>query len=422
MKYLNFRTQIKWLVFAIPIGVMAGLSSALFLYGLDFVTKTRQNNEWLIFLLPLAGLFIGYIYFKYGGNSKQGTNLVIDQLHEPTELLPRPMGVLVLFGTWLSHLFGASVGREGTALQISSSLAEIFFTKLKLVTHNDTARKVVLICAKAGGFGAVFGVPIAGAIFALEVQKIHKLKYQIILPVLLSSFLGNFIVRILGYHHFNYPHINFALSDNSNVGFWFKLVLLGLIFGLASNLFSLPIELMKNFLSKKVSYSPLHPFIGGVILIAIFLMIGAKYEGLSMGLIAQSVQGHHVQFSVFALKILVTVIALSFGYIGGEVTPLFVIGSTLGAALVSLNMFSNLNIAFVAALGLVAVFAGASNTPFASAFIGAELFGMSMLLPFLVVCIFAYFVSVEKGIYHAQKRSHKFKLISLFRNISKNGI
>lgn len=414
MKYVDFKSQLKWLAFTIPISIIAGLSSALFLYVLDELTDLRLSNNWLIFLLPFAGLAIGYIYFKFGKSSSRGTNLVIDQVHEPTELLPKQMGFFVLIGTWISHLFGASVGREGTALQISSSFAEIFFSKFKLITQNDSSRKVVLVCAKAAGFSAVFGVPFAGAIFALEVQKLGKLKILIVVPVLVSAFLSNYIVELTGYKHFNYPNIDFSLAGHSSE-FWLKLVLLGVIFGMASNVFSISIVLIKKYIVEKVSYVPARPFIGGVLLIIAFVGFGSKYEGLSISLIRDAMSGDKVAFTVFAIKLLVTVIALSFGYIGGEVTPLFVIGATLGAALSSHGNFFDMSIVLVSALGLVAVFAGASNTPFACIVIGIELFGIGLALPLIIVCCIAYFVSVEKGIYHAQVRPHRFKLVNALR-------
>ena len=418
---MQLRTQLRWLIYTIPIGILAGLSSALFLYVLDWVSEIRIENIWLVYLLPLAGFFIGYIYFRYGGESSKGTNLVINQLHEPTKLLPRQMGFFVMVGTWLSHLFGASVGREGTALQLSSSLSEMFFSKLKLLKENDKSRKVILVCAKAGGFGAVFGIPLAGAIFALEVQKIGKLKIELILPVLATSFIGNYMMLLTGYHHFDYPNISFSFNDHLSISFWAKILILGIIFGITSNIISLSIRFLQKNFSNKIKYSPLRPFIGGIILIIAFYGFGSQYQGLSISLIKEAMYGNNVALSVFAIKILVTAIALSFGFIGGEVTPLFVIGATLGAGLAySFGGFFKMDVAFIAALGLVAVFGGTSNTPIASAVIGMELFGVAIALPVLLACCVSYMFSVEKGIYHAQARPHHFKIINFIGNRMKS--
>ncbi len=383
---------VRWVVLGIVCGVLAGVSSFVFLEGLDRITSFRLDHDWLLYLLPLAGLAVGLVYHLVGGRSAQGSALLIEQIHTPTEWVPRRMAPLVLVGTWITHLFGGSAGREGTALQMSASLTDGVSRVLRL---NDEDRRVLLIASLGGGFGAVFGVPLAGAVFALEVQSIGRVRYEALVPALTASVVGDLVVGGLGYEHHRRPQLDVSLD----VGLVLRVAAAGLLFGLAGAAF---VELTHGIkrLMARVSWSPARPVVGGVGVVVLATLFGRQYLGLSLPLIDRALAGDRLGFAVFALKIVFTAVTLGCAFPGGEVTPLFVIGATLGAALASPL---HLPVVLLAAVGFVAVFAGAANTPLACTIMGVELFGAGAVVPLAVGCVISYVFSSHRGIYPSQR-------------------
>lgn len=384
---------VRWIALGAASGVLAGLSSFVFLEGLDRVTRVRVEHEWLLWLLPVAGLAVGAVYHYLGGRSARGNALLIDEIHEPTEWVPRRMAPLVLVGTWVTHLFGGSAGREGTALQMSGSLTDALGRALRLDADD---RRLLLIAALGGGFGAVFGVPLAGAVFALEVQSIGRVRYEALVPALTAALIGDLVVSGLGYHHAARPQLAVSL-DLALVG---KVALAGLAFGLAGAAFVELTHAVRRMMARRVAWAPLRPVLGGIAVVALAGMFGSEYLGLSLPLADRALAGEHLGFAVFALKILFTAVTLGCAFPGGEVTPLFVIGATLGAALASPL---GLPVALLAAIGFVAVFAGAANTPLACVLLGAELFGSAAVVPIAVGCVISYVFSSHRGIYTTQR-------------------
>lgn len=374
-------------------GLLAGTSSWAFLEALTHVTAWRLDRPWLLFLLPVAAFAVGAVYHYLGGRSAGGNVLLIEEIHQPTRWLPRRMAPLVLGGTLVSHLFGASVGREGTALQMSGSLADGLARTLRL--DNDR-RKVLLVASIGGGFGAVFGVPLAGAVFALEVQAIGRIRYEAFVPALTASIIGDLVVRGLGYHHGHNPELRSAL-DAVLVA---KVAVAGMAFGLAAAAFVELAHALKELSVRWITWTPLRPALGGFATIGLALLFGRQYLGLSVPLIGEALGGGHIEPWVFALKLLFTAVALGSGIPGGEVTPLFVIGATLGSTLAGpLHLPAPL----LAAVGFVAVFAGAANTPLACTVMGAELFGSGLIAAFAVGCVLSYIFSDHRGIYESQR-------------------
>jgi H+/Cl- antiporter ClcA len=393
------RSLTRWLALGGITGVLAGASSFVFLEGLDRITRVRVAHGWLLWLLPMAGLVLGTAHHLIGGHSERGSALLIDQIHAPVLLseagqwVPRRMAPLVLLGTWVTHLFGGSAGREGTAIQMSASLTDNIGRTLHLV---DKDRRVLLIAAIGGGFGAVFGVPLAGTVFALEMPAIGRARYDAILPALTASLVGDRVVSGLGYHHAVRPQLAVSVT-------WLliaKVLLAGVAFGLTGAAFAGLLHGLKAFMARHVRFAPIRPVIGGVAVIGLAALFGRDYLGLSLPLIDRSLAGHGMSFSVFALKIIFTAITLGCGFPGGEVTPLFVIGSTLGAALAGPL---HLPIAVAAAVGFVAVFAAAANTPLACTVMGIELFGSAAAVPLVIACVMAYLFSSHRGIYVSQR-------------------
>lgn len=384
---------VRWVALGSVAGVLAGLSSFVFLEGLDRVTELRLDHRWLLWLLPVAGLVVGGAYHYLGGRASQGNALLLDEIHEPTAFVPRRMAPLVLVGTWVTHLFGGSAGREATALQMSGGLSDVVARVLCLRPDD---RRLLLITAIGGGFGAVFGVPLAGAVFALEVPAIGRIRYDALVPALTASIVGDLVVHGLGYGHAGRPVVDVDLT----VGLVLKLAVAGLVFGLAGAVFAELTHAIKRAVGRLVPWAPLRPVLGGLGVVGLALAFGEEYLGLSLPLIDEGLSGVRLGFAVFALKLVFTAVTLGSGFPGGEVTPLFVIGTTLGAALATPL---HLPVVLVAAVGFVAVFAGAANTPLACTVMAAELFGSGAIVPAAVACVVAYIFSSHRGIYATQR-------------------
>lgn len=387
----------RWLVLGAIVGVIAGLSSTAFIATLNWTTDTRLDHPVLLWFLPLAGLAIGLAYHYRGAGSEAGNNLILDEIHEPRDWVPRRMAVLAYGGTAVTNLFGGSAGREGTAIQISGSLTDLFSRVARL---NPADRRLMLITAMAGGFGSVFGVPLAGCVFALEVQSVGRIRYDAIVPALTASLVGDQVVRHLGVHHTALPVIGAVALDAALVG---KVFLAGIAFGLTSAAFAEATHALKRALRSVPLWPPLRPFAGGIVVIGLTFLVGNRdYLGLSIPLITDALAGGAgVVLFAFAWKFVFTVVTLGTGFQGGEVTPLLVIGATLGA---TLGHLLGVPIPLMAALGLIAVFGGAANVPLASTIMGVELFGGGALPLFAIACITSYVFSIHTGIYTSQRR------------------
>ncbi len=386
----------RWLLLAGLVGVLTGAASALFLALLDLATQTRLANGWLLFLLPIGGFIVGYVYWRYGGLAVGGTGHVIDQAHTLSSRVPARMAALVLFGTVMTHLFGGSAGREGTAVQMGASLADSARRLLKITDPQD--RRWLIQAGISAGFSAIFGTPIAGIVFGLEVLNVGRVRYDALIPCLISAVVGDLTARALGAHHAHYPQTALTGLDG---GLVLKVALAGAIFGLCAWAFISLMHAIKHAAARFIAWPPLRPVVGGLIVIALAVLLNTSdYLGLSLPLIQQSVGGEGVPVTAFALKLIFTAVTLGTGFMGGEVTPLFVIGSTLGY---TLGTALGVDPLWLASIGFVAVFAGASNTPLACALMGIELFGGGAALYLVIGCVMAYVFSGHRGIYMTQR-------------------
>jgi len=378
---------------ALLVGAFTGLASALFLALLALATENFAAYPYLLFGLPLAGGLIGWIYTRCGSDVAAGTNLLLDEIHEPRAPVPFVMAPLILFSTVGTQVFGGSAGREGTAVQMGGAIADVFVRRLSL---GDEERKLLLMAGLAAGFGAVFGTPFAGAIFGIEVLAIGALRFQGLLPCLVASFVGDWVCRAVGIHHFEYPTVSPVWSG--------LFPLLAVPFALAAGGFTWVVHAVKSLAEKLTVPDWVRPVIGGLVVIAMTLWVGTRdYNGLSLGLIERAFEPGGVAPWTFLLKLLFTAVTLGFGFRGGEVTPLFCIGATLGSAIA---IVTHQDPVFFAALGFCAVFAGAANVPLCCAVVAAELFGPAMFLPALLVCFLTYWLTGHQGIYYSQRAAH----------------
>jgi H+/Cl- antiporter ClcA len=410
--YTILKQLIRWTLLIIPVAIAIGSTVALFLWLLTYAIHFRFKHTWLLYLLPVAGMLIHFIYQLAGKSSEKGNNLIIDEIHQTGGGVPKRMAPIILLTTVITHLFGGSAGREGTAVQIGGSIAAMFGRWFKV---NDTDMRMLLIAGIAAGFGAVFGTPLTGAIFAIEVLTIGRLQYDAILPALIASVIGDLTVAIWGVHHTAY-HIAiiaktpYFLSAYLPVDLFLlvKVILASAIFGLASYLFAVTVHQIKSGFLKLFSNRLLIPIVGGLIIILLTYMLG-KPDYLSLGVDAEYPGSITIPSAFHAggadtwswlWKTIYTTITLGTGFKGGEVTPLFYIGATLGNTLAALL---NTPVSLFAALGFIAVFAGATNTPLACTFMGIELFGGEYALLFGVACFTAYFFSGHTGIYSSQR-------------------
>ena len=371
----------------------------------------RWQYHWLLFLLPLAGIAITQAYKLYGKNAEAGNNLIIDEIHEPNAGIPTRMTPFVLIATVITHLFGGSAGREGTAVQMGGSMSSLFARWFRMPEED---RRVLLLAGMAAGFGAVFGTPVTGAIFALEVLAIGHIKYDALIPCLIAAVLADITCTAWGIHHTHYAISYQQLRTSIILFIHFDLLLLvkaiaaGVAFGLVGFMFAELSHGLKAAAKEYISRPWLIPVAGGLIIIALTYIIGTD-DYLGLGVTSQHpggvsiVSAFHpggVAYMSWFWKLLFTAVTLSTGFKGGEVTPLFFIGATLGNILATV---SGAPVDLFAGLGFIAVFAAATNTPLACTMMGVELFGGEYVLYYAVACFTAYYFSGHSGIYTSQR-------------------
>ena len=406
------RYLLKWILLASVLGMLTGSSCALFLWLLEHCSRLQAENSWLLWLLPVAGVLIGLVYSTIGKSSELGNNLILNEIHEPGEGVPLRMAPLVLLSTLVTHLFGGSAGREGTAVQMGGSLASGLSRLIPWLSAED--RKILLTAGIASGFAGVFGTPVAGMIFAMEVLTVGRLNSTSILPCMIAAVVGDQACLAWGIGHTHYSIASLLpVGSTSHMAPVDGRLLLctvvgGVAFGLASLMFSEGSHYLTRQFRKFIPNPLLRPFVGGMLVIVLFFIAGTDdYLGLGVTAaddqsvtIVKAFQSDGAKTWSWLWKLVFTIVTLSSGFKGGEVTPLFFIGATLGNTLSS--QFGVPPDLF-AGLGFVAVFAAATNCPLASTVMAVELFGGEYLLYFTVACLVACFVSGRSSIYSAQR-------------------
>jgi H+/Cl- antiporter ClcA len=395
----RFVALLEWLGVGLGVGVVTGSMSALFLWLLDVATAYRSQHESLVFALPAAGLVIGSVYERFGSSIKAGNNLVIDTIHDHGPEIPLRMAPMVLAGTVLTHLFGGSAGREGTAVQMGASLSDYLAHRLRLAGR---LRSEVLAAGVAGGFGSVFGTPIAGAVFGLEFVVLGRIEYRALVPALVAAVSGDMITRSLGIEHTPYPPAP-ALALSAVV--LVKWLVFAAAVALTSAVFIELLHAIKKVGERLLPRLGLRMCAGGALVVIGWQLIGTSdYLGLGVPTIVRAFGDPSLPGYAFAAKLGFTALTLGAGFLGGEVTPLFFIGAALGNTLAALL---DLPLALAAGVGMSAVFATAANAPLALSIMAVELLGGHVLPHVVIVASVAFILVGHRGIYPAQRLIRK---------------
>ena len=376
---------------AVLSGCLAGVSSYAFLELLDRVTRLRLQHPWLLWTLPVVGSTIGLVYQRFGGRAADGTGLVVREARALRLGVPLRMAPLILGGTLLGHLAGASVGREGTALQLSASLTDGAAQRVGL---DQGIRQVLLPVAIAGGFGAVFGVPVAGVVFAVTVAATFT--PLVVAACVIAAFVGDRVVGWLGHDHVSWPQV---AEVHWSAGLGLRLAALGVVCGGCARLFVLATELVRRRVTALTDRGWLRPAIGGFATLGLAALVGRDFLGLSLPLIGDAFAQTDTSWATPALKLVFTAVALGTGFVGGEVTPLFVVGATAGAAVAGVDGGADAATVLLVACGFVTVFACAASASMAGVVMAIELFGWNVTVPALVVVAVARVVAGRPGLY-----------------------
>ena len=386
-------TLLRWLLVSGLTGVACGLVGAAFYYVVSFVTAARQAHGWLLFCLPLAGLFIVWSYRVLGMENDSGTNQIIASVRSG-EKPPLRLALLIFVSTALTHLTGGSAGREGAALQIGGSVAASIGRLLRLGERN---MNLIVMCGMSAVFTALFGTPLSATVFSLEVVSVGIVHYSALFPCLLASLVTTGVTRMLGVHPEGYVLMGGPALDWQ---FMLRTGLLAIACALLSMAFCVLMHKTNHLYKKYLPNQYLRVLAGAAILIVLTLLVGSRdYNGAGGNIIEAALAGHAVPYA-FLLKMLFTAVTLGAGFRGGEIVPTFFVGATFGCAAAPLL---GLDPAFGGAIGMIALFCGVTNCPLASIFLSIELFGSSHVLFFALACALSYLLSGKFSLYSAQK-------------------
>ena len=391
---------IKYIAMALLIGIIVGIVDTIFGRGLLAISDFRTANyKYLIPFLPIAGLFIVWMYSYFSKVSLKGMTLVFEAGQNKRDSIPMTLVPLVMIGTWITHLFGGSAGREGVAVQIGATLSHYMGRKLKTPDNS----RIMLITGMAAGFGGLFQTPLAATFFAMEVIVAGYMDYQALLPAITAAFVASFTSHSLGLEKFAVElNETINMSDGKTV---IIIIILGLAFGIVGRIFSYLLQLLKKIMAEKIVNPYLRIGLVSIPLAIILLLLWqGRYSGLGTNLISNAFGNGEIFQVDWFLKLLLTVLTLSIGFQGGEVTPLFSIGASLG---IILGGFLGISPVLCAALGYAAVFGSATNTLMAPIMLGIEVFGGNNMLAFVVVCSLAYVINGNRSIYGAQENIDK---------------
>ena len=386
-------TSIRWVIFAILSGLIVGGIGTLFYFGMYLVTLTRTKNPWLIFLLPVSGLVIVGCYRLLHDEKDTGTNLVLSAIHSDEEL-PLRMAPLIFLSTLITHLFGGSAGREGAALPLGGSIGNGLG---KLFCFDDKDKHIMIMCGMSAAFSALFGTPMAAAVFSMEVVSVGVMYYAALVPCVISSLVASMVAR-----YFGVSQELFLIEKIPTFQFLpaVKISVLAILCAGVSILFCIMLHSSDHLYKRFFKNAYIRIFVGGCLVIALTLLVGDQtYNGAGMNMIEQYMQGQ-VPPEAFILKMLFTAVTLGAGFKGGEIVPSFFTGAAFGCLFGNILGFSP---SLCTAVGMTAVFCGVTNCPITALLISFELFGYDAMPYFLLAVAFSYMLSGYYGLYSSQK-------------------
>lgn len=378
----------------ILVGIIMGFISTLFLKTLIYVSNQRDTHPTLVWCLPLISLVTVFCYHRFGSNSNKGNNLIIESLHDEHIIVPTRMGFLVFLFTLFSHLTGGSVGREGTAVQIGGVVSTTT-ARLAKLSHED--RKIIVFSGVSAGFGSVFGTPFAGVLFAIEFCEIGAIHYEAALPCFIASFTANAITGLFQISHERYAIHDSQLFSGKLFG---AVIIASILFGLTARLFIIAVDWLKHLYVKYIYNNLFRAFLGGCVVLAfIHIFELKKFEGLSTWMIDAGFHGE-ISWLDPVKKFILTVLSLGAGLQGGEATPLFDIGASIGG--LTANVFG-LEPSLFAALGYLCVFGNAANVPVTTIIMGLELYGPKSIVYFIIAAVIGHYTTGFHSIYNSQR-------------------
>lgn len=390
----NAIALMKWLIFAVLVGLSVGVVGSLFHLALEWAGEARAAHPWLLFLLPVGGLAIVATYHFAGMDDDSGTEMVITSIRsgQPMRLRTAP---LIFFATTITHLFGGSAGREGAALQLGGSISGALGKLLSLDREDE---RIITMCGMAAGFSALFGTPLSAAIFAMEVESVGVMYYAALVPCLLSALLAQ---KVAVFFHIYGTLFLVVDVPHLTVDSIISIILLGILCGILANLFCRVMGLGGAFYRRITQNRWLRIVIGGCVVVVFSLLTGTSdYNGAGMEVIRRALAGEAFPLA-FVLKMLLTALTLGAGFKGGEIVPSFFVGATFGCIVAPML---GLSASFGGAVAMIAVFCGVTNSPMTSILLGYELFfGGVGIEPMALVAAVSYMTSGYHSLYHQQK-------------------
>jgi len=390
---LYIRTLLKWTILATLVGLAGGIIGSLFHESVEIATSLREEKGWLIYLLPLGGVVIAFIYALSKKKGRIDTNRVIESARDE-ESVPLVMAPLIFVSTVITHLLGGSAGREGAALQLGGSIG---YNMGRLTRLNKNDMHIIVMSGMSSVFAALFGTPLTAAFFAIEVVSVGIIHYGALVPCILSSIVAYEVALRFGISPVKFSGIAF---EGNSVDTMVRVIVLSVLCAVVGILFCSAIKRCEHIMEKYLPGRYLRAITGGLIIVLLTAVLSTHdYNGAGMDVITRAIEGD-AKWEACILKIIFTAITIAAGFKGGEIVPSFFIGSTFGCVAGSLL---GLSPSFGAAIGFVALFCGVVNCPFASLMLALEVFGTEAILAFAAVCGVSYMMSGYSGLYKSQK-------------------
>lgn len=390
--YKNLQRFLIWTIYAVITGLTVGAVSIAFVYSLNWATSLRKAHTWFIFFLPLAGVFIVFLYriFKY--KNDKGTNLVLSTIHLEDEL-PFKMAPLIFISTVITHLFGGSAGREGAALQLGGSIGSMLGKWFKF---DEKDKRVVIMCGMSAAFSAIFGTPVAAAIFSMEVVSVGVMYYAALVPCVFASFTAIELASFAGIHRKTYSISSIPSIAPFPIA---KIIVLALLCAFLSVIFCMILHNLGDLYRARLKNQYIRIIVSSAIIIVLTCIVRTDdYMGVGIDVISRAIEGKADPLA-FLFKMIFTALTLEAGFKGGEIIPSFFVGATFGCVFGSLLGISP---SLCAGVGMIAVFCGVTNCPVTSMLIAFELFGYKGVPYFIIAISVSYLMSGYYGLYHDQ--------------------